>query len=239
MFPGRTCEARIQTLCAASGRSRRARKASTPRPGSRPRGASPGRGRAGGSAIPRRIGAAGQVGRVPLGRAGGDPVADRPLLAGREPGVVGELAVLGRGVPGGHPTLIDDLGDHARPAGRLAVVGQGERGDLARAVAGDAVRLEDAGDLSRVGHGAAPGRLRGPADLAADRVGPRRRDRPPGEDGVECVDQVVPGGRADGCRWRTGRRPGPGRRRSETRPGRRPRESARPRGGRPGRCRRP
>ena len=137
----------------------------------------------------------GQVGRVSFRRAGGDPVADRLFLDGREPGVVGKLSVLGRGVPGRHPTLVDNLGNHARPAGRLAVVGQGERGDLARSVAGDAVRLKDARDLSRIRHGSAIGRLRGPADRAADRRCPRRRDRSPGEDRLEGVDQVVPGGR--------------------------------------------
>ncbi len=57
------------------------------------------------------------------------------------------------------------------------------------------MRLEDASDLFRVRHGATLGRLRNTADLAADRFGPRRRDRPPGEDRIEGVDQVVPGGR--------------------------------------------
>jgi hypothetical protein len=84
----------------------------------------------------------GKVGRVSFGRAGGDPVANRLLLAGGKPGVVGELAVLGRRMPGRHPPFIDDLGDHARPAGRLAVVSQRERGDLTRSVAGDAVGPE-------------------------------------------------------------------------------------------------
>ena len=59
------------------------------------------------------------------------------------------------------------------------------------------MRLEDARDRLRVCHGAARGRLRGPADRAADRLGPRRRDRPSGEGRVEGVGQVMPrGGRA-------------------------------------------
>ena len=102
------------------------------------------------------------------------------------------------------------------------------------------MRLEDASDLFRVRHGATLGRLGHSADPAADRVRLRRRDRPPGEDRVEGVDQVVPGGRgsmnADGVLVVDPAPVDDGPRLIQDEDlGR----SLGPAGGRPGRCRRP
>ena len=139
--------------------------------------------------IVRRLG---QVARVALGRPGGDPGGDRLLFVVAQPGVVGELAVLGAGVPGGHAAALNHLVDHLGPAGGLLVVAQGKRGDLPLAVAGDATVAEDPGHMLRVGDGRIGPGLGDPADLAADGLGPRRGDRPAGEQVVERRGELAP-----------------------------------------------
>ena len=147
-----------------------------------------GRGDAPALDVMRRLG---QVARVALGRAGGDPGGDRPLLLGAQPGLVGERAVLGAGVPGRHPAGLHHLVDHLGPAGGLLVRRQRERRDLPLAVAGDAAVAEDARHLLRVGDGRIPLGLGDPADPAADGLGPRRGDGTAGQQVVERVGQVA------------------------------------------------
>ena len=62
-------------------------------------------------------------------------------------------------------------------------------------MAGDAAIAEDPGDLLGVGDGRVPLGLRDPADPAAGGLGPRRGDRPAGQQVVERRGQVAPGRR--------------------------------------------
>ncbi len=138
-----------------------------------------------------------EVGRVAFGRAARDPVGDDLLLLDRQSGVVGKLAMLGRGVPGGHSTFVDDLGDHARPTAGLAVVRERKRRDLTRPVTRDATTLQDPGDILRVGDAPLIGRLSPSADLAAVGEGFRSRRGVAFEERVEGLDQFATGwGRA-------------------------------------------
>ena len=82
------------------------------------------------------------------------------------------MAVLGIGVPGRHPLLLDDFADHLGPADDLVIARQRERADLAGPMAPDAAVLQDAGDLFGVGHFAVGLRRdEHAADVAADGLG--------------------------------------------------------------------
>ena len=73
-------------------------------------------------------------------------------MLGSQAPVVGEVAVPGVGVPGGHPAVLDDLGDRAGPAAGVVVAQQRERRRLAGPVARLALGLDDRGDVGGVGH---------------------------------------------------------------------------------------
>ena len=80
-----------------------------------------------------KVGAAGSIPGIAFGRAGFDPVGDRLFLLGTETDVVGEMAILGIGVPGGHAALAHDLVDRVGPADRFLIRGERERADFSRA----------------------------------------------------------------------------------------------------------
>src|SRR5262249_19339100 len=113
--------------------------------------------------------------------AGVDPRQQRVDVLPRQAAVVGELAVLRVGVPGRHAAVGDHLADRAGPVAGLLVGQQRERADLAGAVGLPAGLLPDARHLLRVGDVALSGRLRQPADAAADRLGARLADGLAGE----------------------------------------------------------
>ena len=133
------------------------------------------------------VGGGGSVGQVAVRGAVVDPGADQLLLLGRQPAVVGEVAVLRVGVPRRHPPVLDHLGDHVGPAGRLLVLGQRERPDLAGPMALDAAAVEDRGDVLGERDRAVRGRLLRPADQAAGDVGRRLADRLAGEQFVQSA----------------------------------------------------
>ncbi len=113
----------------------------------------------------------GQLAGVALRRAGGHPLIDLLLLCRRERDVVAEVPVAGLRVPGRHATVADDFLDHFGPAGRVLIVLQGERPDLARAMTFDAAVLKDPRDLIRIRDFRLGIRLAHATDQAADGAG--------------------------------------------------------------------
>src|SRR5439155_20096391 len=89
----------------------------------------------------------------PLRRAVGDPAGDQADLVLGEPAEVGELAVARNRLPRRHVAGLDRLANVVAPRVRVLVVGERERRELAGAVAGLAVALEDPDDLLVEGHG--------------------------------------------------------------------------------------
>ena len=72
------------------------------------------------------------------------------LLRGREAAIVDEMAVARIGVPGGHPAIIEDLADHRRVFLGVVVRQEREWPDLAGAMAGLTLVLDNRGDVRGV-----------------------------------------------------------------------------------------
>ena len=105
------------------------------------------------------------------------PLGDRLLFLGGELPVVAERAVERAGVPRGHPLLLHNLRDHARPGLHLIEVSQGHRTDVASSMAFNAPGLEDRCDAAGIGHIRSRHRRSDLRDQAANRLRLRHRNR--------------------------------------------------------------
>ena len=94
----------------------------------------------------------GQFLGIPLGSAGGGPLAKNLLLILGQTAVVAEMAELRIGMPGGHPPLADDFGNHVGPARDFGVARHREGTDFAGAVTRNAAVVQNPRDLVRVRH---------------------------------------------------------------------------------------
>ena len=140
------------------------------------------------------LGKSGRRGRIlgiAFGRAGLNPVGDRLLLLGSETAVVGKVAILRIGVPGGHAPLAHDLIDGVGPANRFLVRGERERADFSGPVALDAMLVKNPGDIFREGHRSRGGRLVYATDETAHCRCRRLADRFARQQFIECRRQVV------------------------------------------------
>src|SRR5262249_51943576 len=135
----------------------------------------------------------GQVRRVPLGLAVGDPGGDQLFVFVAQAALVAKLAVLGVRVPGGHATLVDHFLDHLAPARHFVVAGQRERPDPAGAMTFDALVFEDPRDLLRIGHLAVRRDLGNAADQTAHGVGLGHAHRLTGQQLVNGLGDVAAG----------------------------------------------
>ena len=109
-----------------------------------------------------------QILLISFRRSGGDPAVDEGFFFVTEASVIGELAVLGVGVPRRHPLLAHNFVNHPSPADGLFIAGQCERTDFSRPVTGDAIVLKDAADLFGVRHVAIRLRREDATNVAAD-----------------------------------------------------------------------
>ncbi len=129
---------------------------------------------------------------VPFGTAVVDPLGNHLLFGARHTGVIGELAILRIGVPRRHPLAVDHVPHILRPGRNLAVIGQSEGSDLARAVTLHTARLHDAGNLVRVGDVSFFRPAAHAGDAATDRLDHGGADRFTRQHVVQSIGQVVP-----------------------------------------------
>ena len=118
--------------------------------------------------------------RVELRGFGAFSVKNRPSRSGRNPRTgesvfVEELAIAAHGLPRRHLLAFGDGAHHLRPLLGVVVADQGERCDLPRSVALDAVIGEDGSDIAGVGRLGGGGR-RGNVVMADRFVAHREAD---------------------------------------------------------------
>src|SRR6185503_3409279 len=90
---------------------------------------------------------------VAQGRALVDPGQEGGPLPWCQAPVIGEMTEARVGMPGGHPAVLDDLGDRARPPTSVVVAQERERAGLARPMARLALLLDDGRDVRRIRDG--------------------------------------------------------------------------------------